>query len=139
MRKARKGGGFPVEMIGRAIMNCQVVRALTAKTRAYLTGVEAGRMRTLCIVLIAGMLLGNIVLLFRAGKPSRASPQCPVIRPVVTAGAERRPTAAKAFGQAWDSLMADPATKKQWDSLLRLRPGLRDTLGQLKRMDSAFR
>jgi hypothetical protein len=128
--------GFPVEAIARAIMACRPVKALTAKIRVYLAGIDAGRLRMIVCVLILGMLMGDLVLLLHVGGPSRASPPYTVIRPVVTAGAERRTSKVKPLGQAWDSLIRDASTKKQWDSLLRLRPGLRDTLRRLERMDS---
>lgn len=137
MRKGRGGGRFSVEAIGRAIGNCQPVRVLTAKVKDYLTQMDTHRLQTICMVFIVGLLIGDVVLLFQAGDRTRAAPHYSAIRPVTTTRADRRPAAVKAFGEVWDSLMAEPATKKRWDSLLRLRPGLRDTIRQLERMDSA--
>lgn len=42
------------------------------------------------------------------------------------------------FQLTWDSLMANPVIRENWDSLLRLRPGLADTVAQIRRMDSAI-
>jgi|SRR5579859_6094454 len=137
MRKMNGRGRFPVETIGRAIMNCRPMKALTAKVKDILAQTDVERLRTLCIVLMASMLIGDVVLLIRTGDRMRAAPHYSVIRPVTTGGAERRQISAKTFGQVWDSLMANPVTKKRWDSLLQLRPGLRDTIRQMKRMDSA--
>jgi len=42
------------------------------------------------------------------------------------------------FQLTWDSLMANRVIRESWDSLLRLRPGLADTVTQIRRMDSAI-
>ena len=42
------------------------------------------------------------------------------------------------FQLTWDSLMANRVVRESWDSLLRLRPGLADTVTQIRRMDSAI-
>lgn len=98
----------------------------------------ADRLRMLCIVFMVFLLICDTLLLFWPGDWSRASPHYSVIQPVRTGGAERRAATVRPFGQAWDRLMADSVAKRQWDSLLRLRPGLMDTLRQLKKMDSAL-
>ncbi len=41
------------------------------------------------------------------------------------------------FRAEWDSLLANPGVREHWDSLLRQRPGLRDTIRQLLQVDSA--
>jgi len=137
MKKTRVRGRFPVEAIGRAIMNCRPVRVMNVNLQERLARMEVGRLRTICLVILAGMILWDVVLLFRAGDRTRAAPPITAIRRVTTVGAERRQPRVKAFGEVWDSLMTDTGTKRSWDSLLRMRPGLRDTITLIQRMDSA--
>lgn len=137
MRKTRERGRFLVEAIGRVIANCRPVRVMTAWLRERLARMEIGRLQAICLVFIAGMLLCDVVLLFQGGGRTRAAPPITVIRPVTTVGTERRQPRVKAFGEVWDSLMTDTGTKRSWDSLLRMRPGLRDTITLIQRMDSA--
>jgi hypothetical protein len=137
MRKIRNGGGLVVESIARAIMNSRPTKALVRRVRKHLAATEAERLRFICIMLMAGMLLGDVVLLFRVGDRARAAPNYSAIRTVTTVGAGQAPKNAKEFRQVWDSLMTDPKTKNRWDSLLRIRPGLSDTVRQLEKMDSA--
>jgi hypothetical protein len=126
-----------VELISRALINSRLGRTLTAKMKEYLGRSGARRLQWGCIILLVGMLVGDVILLFRAGERPRAAPHYSAIRPAVTAGGQQRRPPVKAFGEVWDSLMADPVRKNSWDSLLRLRPGLRDTVRELERMDSA--
>lgn len=138
MRKMGSIGRFPVEMIGRAMVNSRAGKWVTAKVRKMIEQTEGARLRVLCIVLIAAMLIGDTIILLRpGGGVSGAAPAYSVMRRVRPAGAKMRPPEGKGFGLVWDSLLADPETKSQWDSLLRVRPGLQDTVRWLKRMDSA--
>ena len=137
MRKMNGDGRFPVESIGRAILNSWPVNVVTAKVRDFLEQTEVERLRTLCIVLMVSMFLGDLVLLGQIGR-TRTALHYSAIHVPTAAGAGRRQPAVKAFGLVWDSLMAEPATKERWDSLLQLRPGLRDTIRQLEKMDSAI-
>ena len=132
-----RGGRFPVEFMVRAIMECKPVKALKGKLSQCLGRMEVGELRTLCLVLIVSMLLVDVILIVRGGDRSRAAPHYSAIRPAITVSGERRQVSVKAFRVVWDSLMADPATERKWDSLLRLRPGLADTIKELKKMDSA--
>jgi hypothetical protein len=136
MSKIRRGRGFPVELIYGAIMNCRMVRVWKAKVKGHLATTHPERMRRLCLLLMVGLLLSDVIMMIRADHRLWTMQHYSEIRPVTAAGAERRHPTGKAFGEIWDSLMADPASKQRWDSLLRLRPGLRDTLRQLERMDS---
>lgn len=128
-----------MEVIGQAILNSRPVRWLTDRGMNSITRMAAERLRMLCIVFMVFLLVCDTLLLFSPGDWPRASPHYSVIQPVLTGGGERRAATVKPFGQAWDRLLADSMAKKQWDSLLRLRPGLMDTLRQLKKMDSALR
>jgi hypothetical protein len=67
----------------------------------------------------------------------KTTPHYSAIKAVRTVGAARSLPPSKAFTVIWDSLMADQPTKRRWDSLIRLRPGLMDTVRRLQRMDSA--
>jgi hypothetical protein len=136
MSKLRRGRAFPVELIYGAIVNSRVVRAWKAKVKGRLATIHPARMRRFCLLLMVGLLLSDVIMMIRADHRLWTMLHYSDIRPVTVAGAERRHPTGKAFGEVWDSLMADPASKQRWDSLLRLRPGLRDTLRQLERMDS---
>jgi hypothetical protein len=137
MRKTKTGRRFAMEVISRAIADNRLVTTLRTKVKERLAGIDATRVRQWCFILLAAMLVGDIVLLFRAGERSRAAPVYSVIRPVATGGEQPHRPAIKEFGVVWDSLMADSGSKAKWDSLLLVRPGLRDTVRQLQKMDSA--
>jgi len=137
MRKIRNDSGLAVESIARAIINSRPIKVLGCAVRKHLAATEAERLRFICIMLLAGMLVGDVILLFRVGDRARAAPNYSAIRTVTTVGARESPKNAKAFRQVWDSLMTDPKAKKKWDSLLRIRPGLSDTVQQLEKIDSA--
>ncbi|HEY4064120.1 MAG TPA: hypothetical protein VGM30_19575 [Puia sp.] len=137
MMKMSNGGKFPVEMIGKALVNSRVGKWMTVKVRMMIEQTEARQLRVLCIVLITAMLTADTIILLRPGSLSRAAPAYSVMRSVRTEGMRSRPPEGKGFGPVWDSLMAEPETKGRWDSLLRVRPGLKDTVRWLERMDSA--
>lgn len=124
-------------MVSRAVMKSRVGRFLRGRIKEYLGRIGAERLRLWCIILMAAMLVGDIVLVLRTGERQRAEPHYSAIRLVATPREQPRRASVKAFGPVWDSLMADPVVKNSWDSLLRLRPGLRDTVRELQRMDSA--
>jgi hypothetical protein len=126
-----------VEMIGRVMANSRVGKWVTAKVRKMIEQVEVGRLKMLCIALIVVMLVGDTIVLLRSGGRSGGGPDYSGMRSVKTAGTKRRSPESKGFGPVWDSLMADPETKRRWDSLVQVRPGLKDTVRWLERMDSA--
>jgi hypothetical protein len=126
-----------VAVVSAALWKSGLARRLKATARARLARIEARLVRRWCFILMAGMLMGDVILLLRAGKGSRAAPHYSVIRTVATVGEQQRHPTVKAFGLVWDSLLADPAVKRGWDSLLRVRPGLDDTVRELQRLDSA--
>ena len=125
-----------MEMIGRVMVNSRVGKWVTAKVRKMIEQVEVGRLRMLCIALIVLMLVGDTIVLLRSGGRPSGGSDYSGMRPVMTAGTKRRTPESKGFGPVWDSLMADPETKCRWDSLLRVRPGLKDTVQWLERVDS---
>lgn len=139
MRKMSSVGRFPVEMIGRAMVNSRVGKWVTANVKKMIEQTEGARLRVLCIVLIVALLIGDTIILLRPGGVSGVAPGYSVMRRVRPTGAKMRSPEGKGFGLVWDSLMADPETKCRWDSLLRVRPGLKDTVRWLERMDSAER
>jgi hypothetical protein len=139
MRKRRVIGRFPVDAIARAIANCRPARAVAGRVKRILAQTEVERLTMLCIVLMVSMLIGDAVVLVRAGTRTRTELHYSVIRPVVVQGDRHLTPRAKSFFRRWDSLTNSQMLRDQWDSLLRLRPGLQDTLLRLAKLDSALR
>jgi hypothetical protein len=134
MKKVWSRGRFPVEVTRDAVAKSELARKLKAKVKERLARVEPKRLRRWCLGVMAGMLIWDVVLLSDAGARSSAVGHFSAISSVATVDGHRPPV--KAFGTVWDCLMADPAMKLAWDSLLKVRPGLRDTVARLQRSDS---
>lgn len=136
MRKKRSSGISPVESIGRMILNSVPGRLIAERIRRHYEKSEAEQLRTSCKVLMVCLVISNCMVLVLSSQRSQLSLRYANIRQVTAAAPAGRQPPVKAFGPIWDSVMADPVVKKRWDSLVRLRPGLRDTIRQLQRMDS---
>lgn len=134
MKKRISGGRFPVEVIGRSISNCRPVRSMVEKLKHWLAKADISQGQAIRLMVGIG---GLIVLLVLIGLGGRRTPHYSAIEAVKTLDAQPKQPRAKAFTVIWDSLMADPGAKRRWDSLIRMRPGLMDTVRQLERMDSA--
>lgn len=61
------------------------------------------------------------------------------IRAMVTEGGAGGKKRGESFQKVFDSLLAIQENRDHWDSLMRERPGLADTLARLLQLDSAFR
>ena len=131
------GGRFPVELIAQAIKNSPPIKALGERIRWYSMRPEVERLRISCKMLMGLLMISTGMMLLQSSQRSLAELRYANIRQVTPAGLARPQPPTKSFGPIWDSLMADPAVKNRWDSLLRLRPGLRDTVRELQKMDSA--
>jgi len=125
-----------VEAIERAIMSCLPVRALAAKTRDYLAGVSATRLKNICVVVIMGMLVWDAVLMFQAVSSSGTIPRYTLIHPARTVGSQGRQPDENGFLRFLDSVETDRAARKKIDSLLMARPGLVDSVRWLEQMAS---
>lgn len=134
MKKVWSRGRFPVEVIKDAVAKSELARKLKAKVKERLARVEPKRLRRWCLGVMAAMLVWFVLLFAWTGVRCVTGPHYSAISPILTAGGHRVPV--KAFATMWDSLMADPAMKLAWDSLLKMRPGLKDTVGKLQRADS---
>ena len=137
MRKYRLRGRFPVEVITEAVAKSGLAKKLKAKVKERVARAEPKRLRRWCFVAMAGMLCWDVLLLFHAGGRPLAVAHFSAISSAETVGGRERRRPARAFGPVWDSLMADSAMKRTWDSLLEMRPGLKDTVARLQRDDSA--
>ncbi|HEV9038251.1 MAG TPA: hypothetical protein VGQ51_16565 [Puia sp.] len=136
MRTRMNGARFPVELIGKAIANSRPVRSVVQKLKHWLVQADISQGQAIRMMMAIG---GLIVILVLIGLGRHMAPHYSAIQPVVTLSRAPQQPRAKAFTVLWDSLMADPATKRRWDSLITLRPGLMDTVRRLERMDSAVR
>jgi len=123
-----------VEVIKDAVAKSELARKLKAKVKERLARVEPKRLRRWCLGVMAAMLVWFVLLFAWTGVRCVTGPHYSAISPILTVGGRRFPV--KAFATVWDSLMADPGTKRAWDSLLKVRPGLRDTVARLQRADS---
>lgn len=136
MRKYRLRGRFPVEVITEAVAKSELAKKLKAKVKERLARIEPKRLRRWCIVALTMLLLWDVALLVRVGEHRWAGPGFSAIRTVSTVGDQERRPPARSFLATWDSLMLNRETKRAWDSLLKVRPGLSDTLAELGRKDS---
>lgn len=127
---------MPEDGITETIAKSELAKKLKAKVKARLERVEPGRVRRWCIAIIVMLLIWDGVLVARIGHRLWGVPRIDVIQAATTIGSQRQPPVRKTFLAAWDSLMADPATRDRWDSLVKVRPGLIDTLRMLHGMDS---
>lgn len=123
-----------MEVIKDAVAKSELARKLKAKVKERLARVEPKRLRRWCLGVMAAMLVWFVLLFAWTGVRCVTGPHYSAISPILTVGGRRFPV--KAFATVWDSLMADPGTKRAWDSLLKVRPGLRDTVARLQRADS---
>jgi len=123
-----------VEVIRDAVAKSELARKLKAKVKERLARVEPKRLRRWCLGVMAAMLVWFVLLFAWTGVRCVTGPHYSAISPILTVGGRRVPV--KAFSTVWDSLMADPAMKRAWDSLMKVRPGLKDTVERLQRIDS---
>jgi hypothetical protein len=136
MKKTTRGE-FPVDVIGRMLTKGRPARWLAAKVRTLIERTRVERLQVVCIILMADLLLGDVSLLLQPRGRWGMEPHYTEIRTMRTGGGGRRELPGQSFAGALDSLLADSATRREWDSLLRIRPGLEDTIKRLKKMDSA--
>ena len=123
-----------MEVIKDAVAKSELARKLKAKVKERLARVEPKRLRRWCLGVMAAMLVWFVLLFAWTGVRCVTGPHYSAISPILTVGGRRVPV--KAFSTVWDSLMADSAMKRAWDSLLKVRPGLRDTVARLQCTDS---
>src|SRR6185437_10567945 len=137
MKKVWSRGRFPVEVIRDAVAKSELAKKLKAKVKERLARVEPKRLRRWCIVAVTVLLIGDVAMLVRVGEHRWAGPGFSAIRPVSTVGGQVQRPRARAFAAEFDSLLEGSKTRGAWDSLLKVRPGLRDTLALLRRADSS--
>lgn len=123
-----------MEVIRDSVAKSELARKLKAKVKERLARIEPKRLRRWCLGVMAAMLVWFVLLFAWTGVRCVTGLHYSAISPILTVGGRRVPV--KAFATVWDSLMADPAMKRAWDSLLKVRPGLRDTVARLQRADS---
>jgi hypothetical protein len=123
--------------LGRAIRENERVKEVVSRMRKRLVRLGPERVRRYLLWLLLIFLAGEFWLAWSADDSRGRFPHYSVI-PAANVGRMReRRGQGSCFGSVWDSLMADTAIKGNWERLVKLRPGLMDTVNQLKRMDSA--
>ena len=117
--------------------------AMAVQVQQRVARIKPGTLRKYCIAFLLIGGLGEWWLIHAALEDRVPVVHYTAIRPVVTAGNSRKGDgqreAGDCFRQRWDSLLRNPAARSYWDSLVRARPGLADTLRQLEAMDSALK
>lgn len=107
---------------------------LALNIRARTARIKKGRLRWYVLVALLMLWAGETWFCTSLFGPIGRVPRYENIRSVVT---ERfRQKHSVGFRAEWDSLLAGPGVRDHWDSLLRQRPGLRDTIRQLLQVDS---
>jgi hypothetical protein len=136
MRKRKQGGRELVELIGETIKNSRMTGMLKEKLKDWLMCMGPRRIRKGCLMVLAMMCIGDVVLICTT-EPSLPSDYPLLIIRGEAAVRAKRQAAASAFSKEWDRLMMDTAMKRSWEALVKIRPGLADTLQHLRGMDSA--
>ena len=125
-----------MEVIEVTIKNSRMTGVLKEKLKDWLVRMGPRRIRKGCFMVLAMMCIGDVVLICTT-KPSLPSDYpLLIVREEAVVRAKRR-AAESAFSKEWDRLMMDTAMKRSWEALVKNRPGLADTLQQLRLMDSA--
>ena len=125
-----------MEVIGVTIKNSRMTDVLTEKLKKWLMRMGPRRIRNGCLLALAMMCIGEVVLI------NTTDPSLPSVYPLLIIRGEaavraKRQAAASAFSKEWDRLMMDTVMKRSWEALVKMQPGLADTLQQLRGMDSA--
>ena len=107
---------------------------LALNIRERTTRIKKGRLRWYVLAALVALWVGETWFCTSLFGPIGRVPQFESIRSVVTERFRNKPSAS--FRAGWDSLLANPGIREHWDSLVRQRPGLRDTIRQLLQVDS---
>jgi hypothetical protein len=135
MKKKNERRESLIAFLSRAVRDSRLMTNLALNIREKTARIRPGRLRWYVLAALLALWAGETWFCTSLFGPIGKVPQYESIRSVVTERFQRKPSVS--FRAEWDSLLANPGIREHWDSLLRQRPGLRDTIRQLLQVDSA--
>jgi hypothetical protein len=135
MKKKNERRESLIAFLSRAVRDSSLMTNLALNIREKTARIKPGRLRWYVLAALLALWAGETWFCTSLFGPIGKVPQYESIRSVVTERFQRKPSVS--FRAEWDSLLANPGIREHWDSLLRQRPGLRDTIRQLLQVDSA--
>jgi hypothetical protein len=123
-----------IAFLSRAVRDSTLMTNLALNIREKTAKIKPGRLRWYLLAALLALWAGETWFCTSLFGPIGKVPQYESIRSVVTERFRKKPSTS--FRAEWDSLLANPGIREHWDSLLRQRPGLRDTIRQLLQVDS---
>src|SRR5580692_3511110 len=137
MRRQKAKRESVLVTLGRAIRESDWVQDVVWQIRKWLVQLGPERARRYLVWLLLIFLAGEVWMALSTNDPRKKMQFYSVIHAASLGQAKDRARPVASFGSVWDRLMADTEIRRKWDSLVKGRPGLLDTVNQLKRMDSA--
>jgi hypothetical protein len=135
MKKKVERGESLIAFLSRAVRDSTMMTNLALNIRERTARIKKGRLRWYVLAALFALWAGETWFCTSLFGPIGRVPRYETIRSVVTERLRMKPSVS--FRAEWDSLLANPGVREHWDSLLRQRPGLRDTIRQLLQVDSA--
>jgi hypothetical protein len=135
MKKKVERGESLIAFLSRAVRDSTMMTNLALNIRERTARIKKGRLRWYVLAALFALWAGETWFCTSLFGPIGRVPRYETIRSVVTERFRMKPSVS--FRAEWDSLLANPGVREHWDSLLRQRPGLRDTIRQLLQVDSA--
>jgi hypothetical protein len=135
MKKKVERGESLIAFLSHAVRDSSMMTNLALNIRERTARIKKGRLRWYVLAALFALWAGETWFCTSLFGPIGRVPRYETIRSVVTERLRMKPSVS--FRAEWDSLLANPGVREHWDSLLRQRPGLRDTIRQLLQVDSA--
>jgi hypothetical protein len=134
MRKKSERRESLIAFLSRAVRDSTLMTNLALNIRGKTAKIKPGRLRWYVLAALLALWAGETWFCTNLFGPIGRVPRYESIRSVVTERFRKKPSVS--FRAEWDSLLGNPGIREHWDSLLRQRPGLRDTIRQLLQVDS---
>jgi hypothetical protein len=135
MKKKVERGESLIAFLSRAVRDSTMMTNLALNIRERTARIKKGRLRWYVLAALFALWAGETWFCTSLFGPIGRVPRYETIRSVVTERLRMKPSVS--FRAEWDSLLANPGVREHWDSFLSQRPGLRDTIRQLLKVDSA--
>ncbi|HET6256689.1 MAG TPA: hypothetical protein VFE32_21620 [Puia sp.] len=134
MKKKVERGESTMQLLSRAVRDSTLMTNLALNIRERTAKIKPGRLRWYCLGALLALWAGETWFCTTLFGPIGKIPHYESIRPMVTEKGGNTPVLSF---REWDSVLANPGVRKHWDSLLRQRQGLADSIKQLLRLDVA--